>query len=90
MRVVSATLGMQPVDVAARRVVQAEHAGSSRSFITPAAVKLFVWDAARRRWRGVSASPVERSATPNAFSSTTRPLCAMARAQPGCPLSRIW
>jgi DDE_Tnp_1-associated len=35
-------------------------------------------DATRKRWRGVSASPVAKLAEPNACSSTIAPRCAIA------------
>jgi len=39
----------------------------------PAAVKLFEWEATRKRWRGLSGTPLTASANPKARSSTTRP-----------------
>jgi hypothetical protein len=44
-----------------------------------AAVKVFECEATWKRCRGVSASPVSRSATPNARSRTRAPLPATAQ-----------
>jgi hypothetical protein len=48
------------------------------------------WEATRKRWRGVKASPLARSAQPKAASSTISPRQATAIAQPGCSLARTW
>ena len=55
----------------------------------PAAVKVFECEATWKRCRGVSASPVSRSATPNARSRTRAPLPATARTRPGSSVARI-
>ena len=65
--VVSATWRMQALDILPDRIVQPQ-LRCSRSFMIPAAVKLFECDAIRNRWRGVSFSPVARLACPNANS----------------------
>lgn len=56
----------------------------------PAAVKLLECDAILNRWRGVSFSPVARSAWPNAYSATILPRCEMATMQPGCSEAANW
>ncbi|MNL86328.1 hypothetical protein D3C87_2149900 [compost metagenome] len=49
----------------------------------PALVKLLEWEAMRKPWRGVSASPVSRFALPKAASSAISLPWAIATAQPG-------
>src|SRR3954451_17638878 len=56
----------------------------------PAEVKLFECEAMRKRWRGVSFSPVSRLARPNACSATISPRWANATITLGCWIVVCW
>src|SRR4051794_24375610 len=75
-------LRMQPLDVLANRVVQAQLAGFAQ-FHNAGSGETLECEAIRKRWRGVSGSPAAKLADPNARSRAIWPRCMTTTMQPG-------